>query len=99
MATTESTTRVKTLISTSYSLLNNNSKHLLRRELHKIKDKEAEEFITSSDTTIDVGDKDDWLDHLMDVKDRTITKRDDAIDLANDEIEILDSQILEIDEL
>ena len=99
MATGETTTHVKTFISISYSLLGGDENHLLRRELHRIKDELLNEFVTVFDKTADVGEKDNWKDKLSDEKNRVETRRDDDFDKANDTIDILDDQINEIDTL
>lgn len=99
MATGENKTLVNTFIQVTYSLLGGDPNHLLRRELHRIKDDVLTDFVTVFDETTDVGEKDDYSDFLGDRKDKTVTERDDEVDRYDDQIEILTEQINEIDSL
>ena len=69
---------------------------MLRRERVRVKDENAVDFVTVSDITTDVGEKDDWVTHLEDSRGIIIDLRDDTVDKANDDIELLDEQIDEI---
>lgn len=98
MATGESDTLVKTLISVSYSAPGGDN-HLLRRERHRIKDETTTDIVTVFDETRDVGEKDDWLTYLTDKRDSVETFRDDNFDSSTDQIEVIDDQINEIEGL
>lgn len=102
MATGEKGTIVKTFIQVTYTL--DTSKpvpddHLLRREIHRVKDEDTVDIVVVSDTTKDVGNKDDWQDQLEDEKDSLETAQTDTNDSFDDQIEIVQEQIDEIDTL
>jgi len=99
MATTEAPTEVKTFISVSYSLLDDDPDHLLRQEVHRVKDEDTTDFVTVSDETVDVGEKDDYQDGLQDELDSLEDRQADTNDRFNDEIELIQEQIDEIDSL
>jgi len=99
MATGEEVTPVKTFISVSYSLLGGDPDHLLRQEVHRVKDEDTTDFVTVSDVTEDVGEKDDYRDFLVDQRDGVEDRKVDTVDILDDQIEILDEQIDEIDAL
>jgi hypothetical protein len=99
MSTGEAATKVKTFISVSYSLLNDDPDHLLRQEVHRVKDEDTNDFVTVSDTTTDVGEKDDYSDYLQDEVERLETQKEDTVVSIDDSIEILEEQIAEIDSL
>ena len=98
MATTDSKTRVNTLITISYSIPVSDD-HLMRQEVHRVKDETTTDFVITLDTTADVGEKDDWRDQLQDQLDFTETQKADSIDAFDDQIELLQEQIDEIDSL
>jgi hypothetical protein len=99
MAITETKTNVKTFIQVTYSLLNDDEDHLLRRELHRVKDETTNDFVVVMDVTTDVGEKDDYKDGLQDQSDALTDQRDDMVVIFDDQIELIDEQITEIEGL
>ena len=102
MATGETDTRVKTFITVSYARDGGQpepEEHLLRQEVHRVKDEDTTDFVTVRDDTIDVGENDDWVGKLNDEITRLETQKDDFVDAVDDQIELLQEQIDEIDAL
>ena len=96
--TTETTGRTKIFLSVSYSNPQGDD-HLLRKEVERVKDESTTDFVTVSDETVDVGEKDDWLDRLNDQKDTLETAKADSIDSFDNQIELVQDQIDEIEAL
>lgn len=98
MAITEVDTSVTTFIQITYSIPVS-IENLIRREIHRVKDEDTVEFVIVSDTTVDVGNKDDYRDALQDNISFLETKKEDMIDTLDDQLELIQSQIDEIDSL
>ena len=97
MATGEKDTSVRTFIQVTYSLDGGDPDHLLRREVHRVKDETTTDFVVVMDITVDVGEKDDWRDDLQNQSYTLENHKVDMVDNLDSQIEILDEQIAEID--
>ncbi|GAG86695.1 unnamed protein product, partial [marine sediment metagenome] len=73
--------------------------HLMRQEIHRVKDEDSVDFVTVKDTTRDVGEKDDYKDGLQDEIDALETQKVDIVDGIDGQIELLQEQVDEIDNL
>jgi len=96
MAFIERDTRVHTIIQIGYSEL---AGSLLRREVHRIKDKILNDFVTVHDVTTNVGDKEAWTESLEEQKIQVTELRDEQFESQTEQIESLQDQIDEIDEI
>ena len=96
MAITESETKVKTFIQILYE---EPADSLIRQEIHRVKDESTSDFVTVSDVTTDVGDKQEYKEGLQEQQEQITEIRDQQNEILTEQIELLQEQIDAIDSL